>query len=620
MSTRLLPAVKRYAVSTEPVREAAKFWTSFYEETAQVRIPTYEDYSSMNDHPSQSEQEDSSTPSDDGSRPETSTAHKNHEEHNSTMSSESSFMPAHAAVSSTPATASRHRAQDSFVSQNSDEDPSWTASMESPLVRLDREIQSLTRDEQPSQAPSVVYREPSQRVDKGKRRESGEPLLRNVLRQNLQSVDISNSSSLLPTPRPGHPSGVSPLHLRPKPKTPVAHVQNPYLPPSANWRNIPDLPSPSPRRDRYERNPTRHRPTTPTAPPPPSYEDDSFDDSTIDFPDGMSPPVTVKFARPPRSSIGLGLLPNLGKTPKNEAADRIRRNIMEDVERRSGGAALSLFGRGGYSGSHDMYGGHEGTRALESSMSTVPTPPSLSRYTRHAYPTGMESSSSVGLDPSLESMMRRVGLPGNHAGSAAPSHSSVSNSHGLMPPPLSSQELRTPDQQRYMYDDDGDLSTVIPLPESDADADSDSDSDSLDDEPHNTAHPSAAFLMASQHQPGSDDSFGSSNNSSDSLGEDQGGEGVAPIHPFARGYSEDEQGDGFDDDSFEDEYERPGGEEETLFGVPPAQRLQQANARGGQLRLLGENLLADTIGIGAAMARTGTVEESPTPWAGGPKG
>jgi DASH complex subunit ASK1 len=156
------------------------------------------------------------------------------------------------------------------------------------------------------------------------------------------------------------------------------------------------------------------------------------------------------------------------------------------------------------------------------------------------------------------------------------------------------------------------------------DSDSDSDSDSFVEEAHNTAHPSAAFLMASQRQQGADDSFGSSNRSSDSLDDVDAGQG-GMVHPFA-GMSSSE-GDAFDDDSFDnDQYqgqERP--EEETVFGVPPAQRQAAAppaanrGVGGQQLKLLGEDLLQDTIGIGSAMAMAGRVEESPTPYPG-PRG
>jgi DASH complex subunit ASK1 len=74
----------------------------------------------------------------------------------------------------------------------------------------------------------------------------------------------------------------------------------------------------------------------------------------------------------------------------------------------------------------------------------------------------------------------------------------------------------------------------------------------------------------------------------------------------------------FDDDGVENQPE-----EETLFGVPPAQRIHaQGRSReqagvghllGDDLRMLGEELLEDTIGIGAQVARRGGIEETPTP-------
>jgi DASH complex subunit ASK1 len=50
--------------------------------------------------------------------------------------------------------------------------------------------------------------------------------------------------------------------------------------------------------------------------------------------------------------------------------------------------------------------------------------------------------------------------------------------------------------------------------------------------------------------------------------------------------------------------------------VRPAER----EAAQPQLRMFGEDLLQDTIGIGTQLARTGRIEESPTPWGGGSGG
>jgi DASH complex subunit ASK1 len=123
--------------------------------------------------------------------------------------------------------------------------------------------------------------------------------------------------------------------------------------------------------------------------------------------------------------------------------------------------------------------------------------------------------------------------------------------------------------------------------------------------------------MASARNQDPDDSFGSSNSnhSSDSIGGGFGDEGGA-VHPFARAVEDD--GDGFDDsfDSVDGDGDGDGDgigvQEETVFGIPPAQR---KHGRGpGELRLLGEDLLQDTIGIGSQLAKAGRIEESPTPY------
>jgi DASH complex subunit ASK1 len=499
-----------------------KFWTSFYEEAAQVRIPTYDDFSLQ----------EQQSRSDEHAQPDDTT------EDHSVAPSENSFMPGEGAVSSTPATSTRHHTINTNDSIMSTDGPSWTR-----------------------QNPHV---------DKGKSKEQPGALLHNVLCQNHQtSVD-------------GTPQRPKYERIR---KSPTSHRKKP-------------LPT-----------------TTPT-----KQFSDSFDDS-FDLMGGMSPPVTMQFARAPRSSVGLGLLPKLGKTPKAEAADRIRKDLLGYMESH-GKSGHSSVAWGGYDTGRDAKG-------AESSMSTVPTPPSLSRYTRHAYPYGMDSE-SVEIESSLESMMRRVGLnvPGSATGSATGSTSrsvsgSVTGLNFATLTPHPDVELKTPDQQRFddlfpQENQEPSMETGIP---GDAHQDSDSDSDSFVEEAHNTAHPSAAFLMASQRQQDADDSFGSSNRSSDSFDDVDAGQG-GMVHPFA-GMSSSE-GDAFDDDSFDnDQYQgQEGPEEETVFGVPPAQRQATAASRGPagqQLKLLGEDLLQDTIGIGSAMAMAGRVEESPTPYPG-PRG
>lgn len=562
--------------------------------------------------------------------------------------SESSFMPTNA-MSSTPARPGR------APDRTMDEQPSWSASLESPMVRLKSELQSFAREEEEeasarldtsSMTDSLMYEE-----------EDTVQQFPSIAQESTEkSVDRDEpkaSQSALPTPRANVTNAyISPLKV--KPKTPIAipkHIQS-FLP--AKLDNEPTFPSP--RRPRYERTPRK-----PTAAPPslstspsasssssvfdipsltkhasdsnqePKFAafNDSFDDS-VDLMQGMSPPRTLAFARAPRSSVGLGLLPplgrtpgkdllpTLGRTPGKEAANRIRRDLLGDMQ--------SQFGSVNSAASNKLRTpafGYGGGTAKDDTMSTIPSPPSLSRYTRHAYPSWTDSNDT---DASLATMMRRVGLQmpesSFKADSVASASSQANVGSGMLAPPTGQDEMYTLDHQELdMFDPHEDDQSVIQLESHPTSDDSDSDSDSLNDEPVHSSQPSTAFLMASSREPDPDDSFGSSNHSSDSLGADEFGEGdEAAVHPFARALgATGVDGDGFDD-SFDSEggYEAGQGEDasETVFGIPPAQRRQQGR-EPGQLRMLGGDLLQDTIGIGGQLAKVGRVEESPTPYGRG---
>ncbi|KDQ51120.1 hypothetical protein JAAARDRAFT_538132 [Jaapia argillacea MUCL 33604] len=627
LATRMLPAFKKYAVGTEPVRDAAKLWVNFFEKAARVRLPIYDDLSAFHEQPAPSihDDEDSEESHQESifTESEADITARQGFDPNETPS-ESSFMPGQGAISSTPATISRHRASqnESFASHASDETP-WASSLESPLHRLDRQIQSLSLDDgldihdpTPSQLPSTSTDQPTTQPrdkGKGKSKDVSQPLLQNLLRQQLVTKQQSGSSA-------GGPLSemVSPLKLRRKPTTPKA--MNPFIPPNSkpeSWDGLVDLshtPLSTPRRRKTEN--TRHQPSTNdqsnSAPNTHSSftnltleEDDEDDDDW--YPPGMSPMKTIALPAPPRSMKELGLVPSLGKTPKKEAAHRIGQDLIGDLGRRGGG---------------------EIAFTSNSSMSTLPTPPSISRYTR-AVSGGESDRSESNWDASLDSLMRRVGLTiqGYETGqdSIATSHNNVSPASLL---PSGTEAIHTPEPNPGTYPFAVDDQTVTPgrYPEEEEDSlEQEQEQDSLDsldnEEFHNTANPSAAFIMASQRRPGSesfddDDSFGSSNHSSDSLSGSEG-EGVGGlIHPFARaGAGED---DGFDD-SFDDDdddvvhggLEAEGPEEETVFGVRPAERRPPAGSQ--QLRMLGQDLLEDTVGLSERLEGVG---ESPTPWSG----
>lgn len=238
-------------------------------------------------------------------------------------------------------------------------------------------------------------------------------------------------------------------------------------------------------------------------------------------------------------------------------------------------------------------------------MSTIPSPPSLSRY-RH----GSDTTDSLVLDSSLESMMQRVGLHVPQSVGTASTPGLRLRSHGTTSyasdPYVNLQPTGTVFNQPMTPDHPADYS------------DMDSDMDSLDE--MDAANPSAPFFMApTRDHDDSDDSFGSS----DSLNEEQINMGLAPVHNFVQNVED----DGFGDDSFSDDdmYDNGGMvQEETLFGVPPQVRMQGSQGRlqsgghhGEGLRMLGGDLLEDTMGISDQIAMSGRVEESPTPasWA-----
>jgi DASH complex subunit ASK1 len=144
-------------------------------------------------------------------------------------------------------------------------------------------------------------------------------------------------------------------------------------------------------------------------------------------------------------------------------------------------------------------------------------------------------------------------------------------------------------------------------------------SSSGEDSVHNTAHPSAAFLLASRQRGRNDDDdeLDDDDGFDDSLDADADAD-IAPVHPFARARA---SADGeYEDDSFDslDGEEDQGGDvpEETVFGLRPAEREEAAQLQP-RLRMYGEDLLQDTMGIGTRLARAGRIEESPTPWGSG---
>ena len=470
-------------------------------------------------------------------------------------------------------------------------------SLESPLVRLDRELREFVRAD-PQLASTSASSDLFSEAD---------------LTGNVATVAAEETVHAAPTPasapvpsntriiRPSvQTHDVPPLSFRRIPATPA---RNPYIPAHSdprNWSGIVDLRSPQP--------PTQSFSAISAA---------GTEKDELTLPAGMSPPVMVPFAT----------LPSLGRSPVKTAAENIRRALVRDALHAGGGAS---------------------NVSASASGSVVPTPPSLARYTRGTS-TSQNSNSSLRPDLELESMIRRVQDPSQPhwwRSSAASSTSSTSiPDKSLSTPPYYTTPV--PSTHAYAHDvvavlpeaplptpsgvtlpvTGGDAETTIDaIPESDdASASTSTFSSSGEDSVHNTAHPSAAFLLASRQRGRHDydddededdeldldDSF---DNSLNAAGDADAG--VAPVHPFARARVS-VHGE-YDDDSF-DSLEGGEGEEmleETVFGLRPAERNDAARLHS-QLRMYGEDLLQDTMGIGTRLARAGRIEESPTPWGTG---
>jgi len=324
--------------------------------------------------------------------------------------------------------------------------------------------------------------------------------------------------------------------------------------------------------------------------------------------------------------ISFPTLPSLGRSPAKSAATNIRHALVRNALRGGGGNPnVSVTG----------------------TSSSVASPPSLTRYTRDA--STSHGSASLASVPEIESKH------GWHYSATSTSTSTASIPNELLStPPYYTTLARKPAHAHEAVNEppevplppssSGDASLVVgggvadasidATPESDDASTTSTFSSSGEDSVHNTAHPSAAFLLASRqrgrHDRGDHDDFDEADDGDDfddSLDADVDADAtaaLAPVHPFARARAmapHDDAGeydDSFDSFSFDgtdgDEGERL---EETVFGARPAVR----EAAQPRLRMLGDELLQqDTIGYSDRRGGAGFVEESPTPWGGGSGG
>ncbi|KAL7411637.1 hypothetical protein BDY24DRAFT_371274 [Mrakia frigida] len=141
ITTRLIPAVKKFNAVSEPTREAAKFWRTFFEAAAAVRVPVPTDY-----------QLDPSAPPSSSSLSTSAQLHDPNAslpESHPSQSSESSFFAdlPRGGTSSTPLNSNRYQ-QGGVDDQGT---PNSDFIMESPVDRFSRLVQQdIEQDRSPS--------------------------------------------------------------------------------------------------------------------------------------------------------------------------------------------------------------------------------------------------------------------------------------------------------------------------------------------------------------------------------------------------------------------------------------------------------------------------------------
>jgi DASH complex subunit ASK1 len=520
-------------------------------------------------------------------------------------------MPGQGAISSTPATSRYHRSRDLQASYESqDSEFSFSGTIESPLVRLDRDIRNFSLEDTFSQESlnpqtSAAAEQPTYTEDET----IHAPLLHRRSPSKGKSRERSLREDVLRT-------AVSPLRVRGKPKTPVTSQRNPYLPDDMHprdWTGVVDL------RDPKVATPRRGRPHLSRPKPPAALRQEDDDDNDDLLPPGMSPPVMVPFKHVPAFSVG--------RSPRKDAAARIGNDLIR-------ASRLPL---------------RPVTHAGESSLSSA-TPPSISRW-KHD-----ESTTDSAADSTLESLMQRVRSMGKPNVPPSPSSSTMSSMTLPVQHPLPSYytpmgnatDEPAPSLSEASYDASASIfdrpaselalpATTFSLPETNPVTpepyihedeyslneqyaqDLDSSIDSFDDEVNDAAHPSAGFLLApgNRHMHDSDSDDDSFDSDGSSVAGDMDDVSLdAPVHPFARGAVAGAD-DSFDDEDSYDSEELlgdlggTGTIEETVFGLPLAQREARASeAMGpdGRLRLHGSGT-DDTV--------AGLPTESPTPYNSG---
>ncbi|KAK1922441.1 DASH complex subunit Ask1-domain-containing protein [Papiliotrema laurentii] len=312
ITSRILPEIKRFAIGAEPIRETSQLWRSFFEAAAAQRFDLDGDSSAFG-------------PSGRSHYDDDTVTIAREDTYLSSAQEEGSFI-FQPATSSTPLPGRTHM-----------DNRSWEDSIESPFERMDRNLEDLKwgegnyNDSSSAPTPSLP---------------SGYSL------PGFSAADASYDISTGTVEPPDLP------RTREQPRATTCALDTPKAKTAEKWNGITDLRH-TPLNAKFG-NPKAKQ----TFPPPKSslasdFDDLSLDDSDDDLKMTMSPPVTMKFALPPRAQAML----DLAKTPRKGCDSGTVGN--EDPAKRQGEARMIV---------DDLL------EAMSSGSPAIPEPKEFGRY------------------------------------------------------------------------------------------------------------------------------------------------------------------------------------------------------------------------------------------------
>ncbi|WVQ75362.1 hypothetical protein IAR50_004981 [Cryptococcus sp. DSM 104548] len=295
ITSKILPQIKRYAIASEPTREAAQFWRAFFETASAVRLSNQQGDTSLS-----SQNQDTSTQYDD----QTFTLRREPDDSSLQPGTEESFMfDPPPGVSSTPLPAGRTGA-------GGRQNDSWEDSMESPFDRLDRKLRDDLKIDEGDEYEQSSSDMPTPSLPSGyslPRLDGDSSVMSSINDYSVGNIEPSqtntdSSASFSQT----HSRLAQSYRASPTPKAnrlanPPPAESNPF---GKDFTGVVDLRSTPLNMKKKGQGWKPKQSIVPGL-------DDSDSDSDDGMPAGMSPPVTMSFNLPPRAQAVM----NTARTP-----------------------------------------------------------------------------------------------------------------------------------------------------------------------------------------------------------------------------------------------------------------------------------------------------------------